>query len=237
MKPVAWGITGAGAYLYESIEAIKTLVRITHVTVYVSRAGRVLLKSYGFLDELLSAMKTDYPSGIVFEDEESASYPLAMRVYRGVYGSVVISPASLNTVSKIIHGISDSLVSNLVIHALKSGLRVYIVPVDLFEIKSTIPLVIDRVKCNLCSECIASTVCSTSALTKDRVAKVKLNLAKCNKCGLCRNACPHGAILLDVELVVKPHSYYSRIVSRLYEIDGVTVAESPSEVLRYLGVA
>ncbi|MEM1734664.1 MAG: flavoprotein [Desulfurococcaceae archaeon] len=237
MKPIAWGITGAGAYLYESVESIKTLIKATQVTVYVSRAGAELLRTYGLLDELLNSVKNDYPSGIVFEHDEPSSYPLAMRVYRGVYEAVIVSPASLNTVSKIVHGIADNLVSNLVIHALKNNIRVFIVPVDLFEIKSRIPVVLDRSKCISCRECIASTVCSTGALTKDSVLKVKLNLAKCNMCRLCRSVCPWRAIEYDVEIVVKPHTYYSRIVSKLYEIDGLTVAKSPIEVLKYLGVA
>jgi len=54
LKPIAWGITGAGAYLYESVESIKTLIKATQVTVYVSRAGAELLRTYGLLDELLN---------------------------------------------------------------------------------------------------------------------------------------------------------------------------------------
>lgn len=236
MKPVAWGITGAGAYLYESVESIKVLAKSTKVAIYVSKAGKELLRTYGLLEELYRVDKSDYPSGIIFEDEEAVSCPLAMRVYKGVYEAVIVSPASLNTVSKIIHGIADTLVSNLVIHALKSGLKVFIVPVDLFEVRSRVPLVIDRSKCSLCSECLASTICSTGALAKDMVTKVKLSISKCNKCGLCREACPYGAISYDVEIVVKPHAYYSKIVSQLYEIDGVVVTRSPNEVLERLGV-
>ncbi|MEM4014708.1 flavoprotein [Desulfurococcus sp.] len=234
-KNIAWGITGAGAFLKESINAIsKIMDNGVGVTAYVSRAGRNVLAMYGYLDQLTGILQGPYPIGVVFEDEEDAGYPSTGRIYRGVYNLVVVSPASMNTVSKIVNGIADSLVSNLVMHAVKNNIPVLIMPVDLYESKSVIPLVIDRDKCSMCGKCIVAENCPTGALRPDPRHKVRVSPAKCTRCFICRKICPYNAIHFDVEVVVKPHSFYVGIIKRLNDIGGVEIIDHPDRVLEYI---
>ncbi|MCY0868158.1 MAG: 4Fe-4S binding protein [Desulfurococcus sp.] len=233
-ESIAWGITGAGAFMKESIEAIKNLVEAgVAVTAFVSRAGRSILAMYGLLGELESILKGPYPTGVVFEDEEAPGYPSTGRFYKGVYSIAVVSPASMNTVAKIVNGIADSLVSNMVMHALKNNIEVLVLPVDLYETRSLIPILVEREKCSKCTECTAADSCPTGALRKDVLHKVKVDPSKCTRCYICINACPFNAILFDVEVVVKPHPFYTSIIERLRGVPGIRVIDHPRRILEY----
>jgi dihydromethanopterin reductase (acceptor) len=232
---IAWGITGAGAFLRESIDAVKKLLlRGYRVTAFVSRAGESVLKIYGFKNELEEALKGPYPTGIIYESNEPPSYPSTGRLYTGVYRAVVVSPASMNTIGKIVHGIADSLVSNLAMHAVKARIPVYILPVDAYVVKSAIPVLINRELCSKCGECSASLVCPTRALKQHPYYRVEIDLVKCNRCYKCLEACPHGAIKFDVEIVVNPVPYYLEVIKRLEYIPGVKLLHSPMEVVEVI---
>lgn len=233
---VAWGITGAGALLDESIEAVESLVaRGVKVTAFVSRAGETVLEMYGLKDRLEKALVGDYPVGVVYESRELPGYPTTGRLYLGVYTHVVVSPATMNTVSKIVHGIADSLVSALAMHALKTRTPLYVLPVDAFPTKSKVPITVDREKCSTCTSCKAALVCPTGALREHGYFKVAVNSAKCTRCYLCLSACPQGAVVFDKEIVVQPHPHYLEIVERLRRVVGIHVIHSPLEVVRELG--
>lgn len=217
------------------MEAIAELARRGwRVTAYVSRAGEELLRSYGLLEALASSCTGPYPAGIVFERDEPWSFPSAARVYKGVYRAVVISPATTNAVSKIVHGIADDLVSNLASHALKSGTKLLVVPTDLKPIESLIPVLVRRELCEQCDSCAAAPACPTGALRPDPLWKVRVNAALCTMCGACVPLCPAGAIEVGARVVVRPHPHHARIVSALREIEGVSVLEDPGKVLELL---
>lgn len=235
MKSIAWGITGAGAYLEESIEVIEEISKLgLKVTAFVSRAGEQVLEMYGLRSRLENTLRGEYPVGVVYESAEPPGYPATGRLYLGVYSAVVVSPATLNTVAKIIHGISDTLVTNLVAHSVKAGLPVYILPVDLYEVKSRVPLYVDRSKCNLCSECAVVPVCPTEAAKPHPYYKVVVDLRKCTRCFACTFMCPHNAIRFNVEIVVHPVPYYVEIIKKLEHMPRVRIIKHPSEITSIL---
>jgi dihydromethanopterin reductase (acceptor) len=238
LRAIAWGITGAGALLEESVECIeKLLKRGVRVTAFISRAGEEVLKVYGLRDRVESTLRGPYPIGVIYESKEPSSYPSVGRVYLGVYEAVVISPATMNTVGKIVSGIADTLVSNLAMHAIKARVPVYIVPVDAHETRSLIPALIDRSKCERCpTPCIAARKCPTEALREHEYYVVDIDLGKCTRCYVCVKTCPLGALKFNVELVVRPHPYYLEIIERLKAIERVYVLKSSVEVLKLLGV-
>ncbi|MEM3926786.1 MAG: flavoprotein [Desulfurococcaceae archaeon] len=230
---IAWGITGAGAYIEDSVDVIGKLIltRGIPVTVFVSRAGKTVLKAYGLLDKLESMIKGDYPTGVIYEDNEQPGFPVTGRMYKGVYGMVVIAPSTMNTVSKIVNGIADTLVTCLAMHAIKTGTPLYILPVDAFETKSKIPLVIERKKCAQCLKCIVAEICPTGALKPSHMYKVEVNPVLCTRCYKCLYACPQDAVKFDVEITVRPHKHYLSIINKLRDIEGVNIIDHPARIL------
>jgi len=138
-KPkVAWGITGSGDKLKETLEIMTNLKeeygKKVEIEVFLSKAVEQVAKYYKIYDRLY----TDFSSVWV---EESANKPfLVGRIQLGEFRFFLVVPATSNTVAKIAHGISDTLVTNSVIQALKTSVPVYIMPCDYHEGETTTTL-------------------------------------------------------------------------------------------------
>jgi dihydromethanopterin reductase (acceptor) len=120
-KRIAWAITGAGHALEECIEI---LLKQAKSDLFLSRAGEEVLSMYGFEERLTG-------TGIRIYRETQASSPLVSRLFAGAYSVLVIAPATSNSVSKFVNGISDTLVTNLFAQAGKSRVPVIVYPTDL----------------------------------------------------------------------------------------------------------
>ena len=235
MVVIAWGITGAGHLLKETIEVLEILrSKEVEVTVYVSRAGYEVLKFYGLLNKLKSIISGSFPNEIIFEHEEGFSFPKSARVYTGIYDFVVISPTTFNTLAKIVHGISDTLITNLVSHALKVGIPVYLIPSDKPYIqKSKIPIYIDKKHCN-CIECKVVNICPKNAIYFDG-KKAHIDIKKCDLCMKCIEYCPNKAIIKDYEIIIQPHPLLNELLDKAKSI-GIKILETPYEVLKIINL-
>lgn len=107
---LAWAITGSGHYLRESLAILQTL---QDVDIYLSRAAAEIIQQYGFQSALEATGHKVY-------HDKTASSVLVERFYEGVYHTLVISPATSNTIAKMAYGFSDSLVTNLFAQAGKT---------------------------------------------------------------------------------------------------------------------
>jgi dihydromethanopterin reductase (acceptor) len=105
-KRLAWAITGSGHFLRESISIIESLEK---VDLFLSAAADEVIKQYGY------TIKADR----VFKDKTASSVPVEF-FYQGHYHTLVIAPATSNTIAKMAYGISDSLVTNLYAQAGKT---------------------------------------------------------------------------------------------------------------------
>lgn len=100
---VAWVLTGSGHYLRECMDIVR---RLPAVDLFLSEAAGEVLKMYGYdLAKLKEGMK-------VYRDNTASSVPVTF-LYGGDYHTVVIGPASSNTVAKCVVGISDTLATNI----------------------------------------------------------------------------------------------------------------------------
>jgi archaeoflavoprotein AfpA len=123
---IAWGITGAGESLTETVRVMKRIVEKgdVKITIFVSKSAVMVVKWYGLWSELGHINPR-------IMTEESANVPfIAGPLQVGKFKFLLVAPASGNTVAKIVNGISDSLVTNAVAQANKGNIPVYILPVD-----------------------------------------------------------------------------------------------------------
>ena len=100
---IAWGLTGSGHYLKESLEIAREL---PDVDLFLTRAAEEVLHMYGYdMDELRRRFR-------VFRDNTASAAPVGL-FYHGHYRAVVVAPATSNSVAKFVAGISDTLVTNI----------------------------------------------------------------------------------------------------------------------------
>jgi flavoprotein len=125
---IAWAVTGSGHFLTESLEICS---RIPNMDLFLSSAAEEVLPIYGF--DILS-LKKKYR---VFRDKTASSVPVGM-LYDNVYHTVVIAPATSNTVAKCALGLSDSLPTNMFAQAGKLGILSIVFACD------TAPVVITK---------------------------------------------------------------------------------------------
>jgi archaeoflavoprotein AfpA len=130
-KRVAWGITGSGDRLVETIEVMKEIKKQyqdeIRITVYLSKAGNQVIHFYGLAKDL----KETFDKVRV---EVNSNVPtLAVQLQSGKIEFLLIAPTTANTVAKIATGIADTLLCNATIMSLKSFVPVYILPCDYEE--------------------------------------------------------------------------------------------------------
>ena len=129
---IAWGVTGGGDLMKESAEVFKRVKDglDPKITTYLSRAGEEVAKAYGVWDELKEVSPGGYYEEIFTENNQGASSYKAGRLYIRKYNVLFVSPATTNTIAKVVNGISDTLVTNIVALATKARVPTYIVPTD-----------------------------------------------------------------------------------------------------------
>ncbi len=103
-KRIAWGITGSGHLLKESIEIIESL---QNVDLFLSKAGEEALKWYNYK---LDDFKTKNIK--IFKDVTASSAPVSL-FYEDIYKVLIVSPATSNTVAQMAYGFSDNLITNI----------------------------------------------------------------------------------------------------------------------------
>ncbi|WP_298830847.1 flavoprotein [uncultured Piscinibacter sp.] len=112
----AWCVTGSGHYLDESIALAQ---RLPSLDLFLSDAAEEVLPIYGMkLEELRPRFA---PGFRLVRDKTASAVPVGM-LYEDIYHTVVIAPATSNTVAKCVVGISDTLPTNMFAQAGKLGI-------------------------------------------------------------------------------------------------------------------
>jgi dihydromethanopterin reductase (acceptor) len=97
-----WALTGSGHFFKECLAMIHAL---DEVDLFVTRAAAEVVRMY---KQDLTLPK----SARIFRDT-AASAPPVGNFYYGVYHTLVLGPATSNTVAKCVYGISDNLATNV----------------------------------------------------------------------------------------------------------------------------
>lgn len=100
---LGWALTGSGHFFTESLEI---MARIPELDVFVSKAAAEVVRMY---KEDMAKL----PESVrIFKDTTASAAPVGM-FYHGVYHTLVLAPATSNTVAKCVAGISDNLATNV----------------------------------------------------------------------------------------------------------------------------
>lgn len=134
VKKVAWGITGSGDKITETLEVMRAIAKEfqdhVKIQVYVSKAGEQVIRSYHLMEELQKSFEVQI--------EQNSNTPfLGGALQLKKFEFLLIAPATSNTVAKISLGIADTMLSNAASLALKSMVPVYVMPVDFREGRTT----------------------------------------------------------------------------------------------------
>src|SRR5215469_14732838 len=97
-----WALTGSGHFFKECLDMIRAL---DEVDLFVTRAAAEVVRMYK-QDLVLPK------SARIFRDT-TASAPPVGNFYYNVYHTLVLAPATSNTVAKCVYGISDNLATNV----------------------------------------------------------------------------------------------------------------------------
>jgi archaeoflavoprotein AfpA len=130
-RKIAWGITGAGDKIAETIEIMKNFKKqsenIIDIHVFLSKAAEIVLKYYKLEEEV----KKNFQKVQIEENSNSPFLAAWLQIQK--FDFLLIAPTTSNTVAKIAHGIGDTLLTNAAIMSLKAYVPVYIMPTDYIE--------------------------------------------------------------------------------------------------------
>jgi len=130
-KKIAWGITGAGDKILETMKVMEK-IRVefeeqVDIEVFISKSGDQVVKYYGISNDIESNFDRVWV-------EINANAPfLAGNIQLGKYEFMLIAPATSNTVAKIAMRMGDTLISNAAIMGQKADVPIYILPSDVEE--------------------------------------------------------------------------------------------------------
>ncbi len=97
-----WALTGSGHFFKESLAIMHGL---PDLDVFVSKAAAEVMRMY----------RQDFvlPAGTrIYKDTTASAAPVG-NFYYGVYHTLILAPATSNTVAKCVYGISDNLATNV----------------------------------------------------------------------------------------------------------------------------
>ena len=225
---IGFAFTGAGHLLRESVHLAENLAKEHEVTVFLSGAAEEVLKMYGLYERIERITGGKYRE-LATDSNQKFSYPITGRLSIGKYDLLIVSPATANTVSKIVHGIADTLVTNAVAQSGKGAVPVYMVPVDIHPgpVDTVLPSKIELSKCQRCDDCLAALACAQGAI----IAHQEIDLTKCIGCGMCRNTCPHDAISEGKVITIYMRDIDIENTRKLESIDNIQIFEKPEDIL------
>jgi dihydromethanopterin reductase (acceptor) len=97
-----WALTGSGHFFKECLRMVGEL---DEVDLFVSKAASEVVRMYRQDFKLPKTAR-------VFRDTTASAAPVGL-FYYGVYHTLILAPATSNTVAKCVFGISDTLVTNV----------------------------------------------------------------------------------------------------------------------------
>jgi len=116
---VAWGITGSGDLMPETVAAMSALseTQDVEITAVLSKAAVKVVRWYKLTEQVESFAKA-----VLIEEDANTPF-IVGKLQIGRFDCFVVAPATANSVAKIAHGIADTIITNAVAQTAKSVRR------------------------------------------------------------------------------------------------------------------
>jgi dihydromethanopterin reductase (acceptor) len=124
---LAWALTGSG---HDFLECLDLMQKTGEMDVFLSKAASEVIFMY-------TKDRKPFPPTIRLIKDTSASAAPVGRFYDGWYHSLVVAPATSNTVAKCVAGISDTLVTNVFAQAGKCRVPIIVYACDTKPVHDT----------------------------------------------------------------------------------------------------
>ena len=101
-KKLGWVITGSGHFFEECLDI---MVDLGEFDLFVSKAADEVIRMY--------KRNANFPKKTrIFRDTTASSAPVGF-FYKNIYHTLVVAPATSNSIAKFVAGISDNLATNI----------------------------------------------------------------------------------------------------------------------------
>lgn len=124
---LAWALTGSGHDFVECLDLIRGL---GPMDVFLSKAAAEVIFLY-------TRDRSPFPDHVRLIRDSTASAAPVGRFYHGWYHTLVVAPATSNTVAKCVVGISDTLVTNVFAQAGKCRIPTIVYACDTKPVHDT----------------------------------------------------------------------------------------------------
>ncbi|MHA1975118.1 MAG: flavoprotein [Candidatus Hodarchaeales archaeon] len=163
--PVLWCMTGGGHKFQENLNAFLELTeKSIPIILIFSNAGALVANRYGFFYRIKDFSDVANSSFMIFENKRvlsnnisrlldqgnigyaylhnDPSFSQAFSLVNNTLSCIVASPVTTNSMAKIRIGISDTLVTNIIVAGIKAGKKIAIFPTDVDTgiIKTKLPI-------------------------------------------------------------------------------------------------
>ena len=102
-KKLGWVITGSGHFFEECLDIMSNLGEFD---LFVSKAADEVIRMY-------KKKNANFPKKTrIFRDTTASSAPVGF-FYKNIYHTLVVAPATSNSIAKFVVGISDNLATNI----------------------------------------------------------------------------------------------------------------------------
>ena len=102
-KRLGWVITGSGHFFEECLDIMS---RLGEFDLFVSKAAEEVVRMY-------RKKESNFPPQTrIFRDTTASSAPVGF-FYKNLYHTLIIAPATSNSIAKFVAGISDNLATNI----------------------------------------------------------------------------------------------------------------------------
>ena len=119
-KKLGWVITGSGHFFEECLDIMSNLGEFD---LFVSKAADEVIRMY-------KKKKASFPKNTrIFRDTTASSAPVGF-FYKNIYHTLVVAPATSNSIAKFVAGISDNLATNIFAQAGKCKVPCIILACD-----------------------------------------------------------------------------------------------------------